>query len=174
MADAQAVSRSLGEDLAPKLTTAQGLWLVARMAWLADGYLPLVMVRLSIAARSAGIPLLPMIFRRVAILLGQVHIGAPVILGKGLVLPHGQVVIDGITQIGDGAIIRPFCTIGLIDGDFTGPTLGNHVQVGTGARILGPVHVGHKARVGANAVVLADVPEGAVAVGVPAKAMAER
>ena len=48
------------------------------------------------------------------------------------------------------------------------PTLGGHVDVGAGAKILGGVRIGHHARIGANAVVLCDVPDGATAVGVPA------
>ena len=140
-----------------------------RMLWEADAFLALVLVRLAVRLRAAGVPALPMVLRRLAIVLAQVHIGAPVILGPGIFLPHGQVVIDGIVSIGKGSVIRPFATIGLVEGQLVGPTLGARVMVGTGAKILGPVTIGEGARIGANAVVLNDVPAGATAVGVPAR-----
>jgi serine O-acetyltransferase len=60
-------------------------------------------------------------------------------------------------------------TIGLVEGDFRGPTIGRGVRIGTGAKVIGPVSVGDGAKVGANAVVMIDVPSGASAVGVPAR-----
>ena len=58
---------------------------------------------------------------------------------------------------------------GLIGPELTGPTIGPRAQIGSGAQVLGKVHVGADARVGANAVVLDDEPDGATAVGVPAR-----
>jgi serine O-acetyltransferase len=101
--------------------------------------------------------------------LAQVCIGDPVVIAPGLFLPHGQVVIDGLTEIGPGARIAPFAAIGLRGQGHAGPVIGGGVAVGTGAKILGPVRVGAGARIGANAVVIADVPAGAVASGVPAR-----
>ena len=49
------------------------------------------------------------------------------------------------------------------------PTLGNNVVIGAGAKVLGPIYIGNNAKIGANSVVLKDVPEGATAVGIPAK-----
>jgi len=60
-------------------------------------------------------------------------------------------------------------TIGTRGADGGVPYLGGHVDVGPGAKILGPVSVGDHARIGANAVVLCDVPAGATALGVPAR-----
>jgi serine O-acetyltransferase len=54
-------------------------------------------------------------------------------------------------------------------GDFNGPTIGRNVHVGTGAKIVGPVKLGDGASIGANAVVVSDVPPNATAVGVPAR-----
>jgi serine O-acetyltransferase len=73
--------------------------------------------------------------------------------------------------IGDECIIRQGCTLGNRDLDRPddAPILGQRVNVGAGAKILGAVKIGDGAAIGANAVVLADVPEGAVAVGIPAR-----
>jgi serine O-acetyltransferase len=75
--------------------------------------------------------------------------------------------------IGDGCIIRQNVTLGNRHPDrpFDAPVLGRHVNVGAGAVILGNVHIGDRAAIGANAVVLSDVPPGATAVGVPAQVL---
>ena len=171
-ADARAVAHSMGAPVYEQ-GKASTLWLILRMLWQADGFMPLVFWRISTSLRARGVPFVPMIFRRLAIMTGQVYIGAPVILEPGIVLPHGQVVIDGLVQIGSGAIIRPFVTIGLVEGNYVGPTLERRVVVGTGAKILGPVTVGQGGKIGANAVVLQDVPAEATAVGVPARTSAK-
>jgi serine O-acetyltransferase len=62
-------------------------------------------------------------------------------------------------------------TIGLRAGDWVGPTVERNVTIGTGAKVLGRLRVGAGARIGANAVVVADVAEGTTAVGVPARAL---
>ncbi len=129
--------------------------------------------RLQAWLRSQGIPLLPNLLRRVTMLLSGVSIGDRVTVGPGLLLNHGHVVIDGETHIGPECSIAPFVTIGLNTGgpdvSFEGPILGRFVFIGTGAKILGRVHIGHNARIGANAVVLSDVPDNCTAVGVPAR-----
>jgi serine O-acetyltransferase len=98
-----------------------------------------------------------------------VSIGDPVVVQQGDYIVHGQVTIDGITEIHSGAVIAPWVSVGLVAGNFIGPTIGPRAYIGTGARVLGSVRLGEGARVGANAVVLQDVPDGATAVGVPAR-----
>ncbi len=126
-------------------------------------------------ARRCRVPLLPNLCRRLAIMIAGVDIGDLVVIGPGLLLNHGQVVIDGPTVIGPLCSIAPFVTIGLDTGgasqdvSLQGPVLGKFVFVGTGAKILGPIHVGDNTRIGANAVVLQDVPDNSTAVGVPAR-----
>ena len=70
-------------------------------------------------------------------------------------------------------MISPFVTVGLRAGDVVGPTIEHHVNIGTGAKILGRLRVGAGASIGANAVVIEDVPAGATVVGVPARPIAE-
>lgn len=100
----------------------------------------------------------------------EIHPGAKI--GKGLFIDHGMgVVIGETTEIGDYCTLYQGVTLGGTGKDHgkRHPTLGNHVLVGSGAKILGPFHVGDNARVAAGAVVLEEVPANATAVGVPAR-----
>lgn len=93
-------------------------------------------------------------------------------VGRRVVLEHQHgIVVHGNSVIGDDCVLRQGVTLGVrsVDHPDDAPKLGNGVQVGAGAVILGNVTVGDGAAIGANAVVLKDVPAGALAVGVPAK-----
>lgn len=95
-------------------------------------------------------------------------------IGGGLLLIHANgIVVHPRAQIGPNCLIFQQATIGTAKGEGV-PTLGAHVEVGAGARILGAVVIGDHARIGANAVVLCDVPPGATAVGVPARIIPSR
>ena len=90
-------------------------------------------------------------------------------LGKGLMLPHPNgVVIHGEARIGDDCMIMQQVTVGMID-EGEVPVIGNRVYIGAGAKIIGKLTVGDGARIGANAVVVNDVPSNATAVGIPAR-----
>ncbi|HSV15551.1 MAG TPA: serine O-acetyltransferase [Tepidisphaeraceae bacterium] len=92
-------------------------------------------------------------------------------LGRRVVIEHqGAIVIHGHSEIGDDTIIRQGVTLGnkTLDRPYDAPKLGARVNVGAGAKILGAVTVGDGATVGANAVVVKDVPPNAIAVGIPA------
>ena len=65
--------------------------------------------------------------------------------------------------------IAPCVTIGLRAGDYRGATIERDVSIGTGAKVIGPVRIGEGATIGANAVVVDDVPPGATVVGAPAR-----
>lgn len=96
----------------------------------------------------------------------EIHPGAT--LGKRLVIDHGFGVVIGETAvIGDDCIIFHGVTLGGLKFDPVKrhPTVGNKVLIGTGAKILGPIHIGDGAMIGANAVVIRDVPAGATVVG---------
>lgn len=100
----------------------------------------------------------------------EIHPGATI--GKGLCIDHGMGVVIGETaEIGDDVLIYHGVTLGGTGKDKgkRHPTIGNGVVIGAGAKVLGPIKVGDNAKIGANAVVVKDVPEGATAVGIPAK-----
>ncbi len=93
-------------------------------------------------------------------------------LGRRVVIEHcGEIVIHGSASIGDECIVRQGVTIGVRSParPFDVPELGSRVDVGAGAKILGKVRIGDGAQIGANALVLQDLPEGAIAVGIPAR-----
>lgn len=100
----------------------------------------------------------------------EIHPGATI--GKGLFIDHGMGVVIGETsEVGDNVTIYHGVTLGGT-GKHKGkrhPSIGNDVIIGAGAKILGPIFVGDNAKVGANSVVLKDVPSNATAVGSPAK-----
>jgi serine O-acetyltransferase len=144
---------------------------VLRLVLETDAFGALVLYRVKTACQRRGIPILPRLAHRAAIAWAQLSIGDPVVVAPGIRIPHGQIVIDGFVEVHTGAKIRPFVTIGLREGVYQGPTIHRNVAIGTGAKIIGPVTVGHDAVIGANAVVVADVPAGAVVAGVPARAV---
>lgn len=100
----------------------------------------------------------------------EIHPAARV--GRRLIIDHGMGVVVGETaEIGDDVYLYHQVTLGGTSSQRgkRHPTLGDGVIVGAGAKILGAITVGHGARVGANAVVIADVPQAATVVGIPAR-----
>ncbi len=99
----------------------------------------------------------------------EIHPGAKI--GKGLVIDHGMGVVIGETaEVGDNCVIYHGVTLG-----GTGkqkakrhPTIGNHVFIGAGAKLLGNIQIGDHTKIGANAVVLKDCPPNSTLVGIPA------
>ncbi len=112
-----------------------------------------------------------MLFRRCRNVYG-IELPYSARVGRGVVIEHqGGIVIHGNSVIGDGCIIRQGVTLGnrSLDRPAEAPILGKRVNVGAGAKLLGKVIVGDHAVIGANAVVIHDVPSNGIAVGVPAK-----
>ena len=142
---------------------------IVRLSWVSDAFLAQALYRLKARGQARGIPVLPRLAHRLAMALAQVSIGDPVIMEPGVYIVHGQVVLDGLVEIGRGTVISPFVTIGLRAGDAQGPVIETGVSIGTGAKVIGPVRVGAGATIGAGAVVVDDVPAGATVVGVPAR-----
>ncbi len=119
------------------------------------------------------VPVLPELCQQMTMLLASVQVGNNMRVGPGLLIAHGNVIIDGYGSIGTNCQVSPFVTIGLDTGGpdarFDAPNIGDGVFIGTGAKILGPVTIGDNARIGANAVVMSDVPADSTAVGIPAR-----
>lgn len=101
----------------------------------------------------------------------EIHPGAQI--GMGTLIDHGSGVVIGETSIiGDRVTIYQGATIGATGNEKEfkrHPTLGNDIVVGSGAKILGPVNIGDNCKIGANSVVLKDMPANSTAVGIPAK-----
>ena len=106
----------------------------------------------------------------------EIHPGARI--GKRVFIDHGMGVVIGETaEVGDDVTIYQGVTLGgtsLTRGAKRHPTIGNGVIVSSGAQVLGPFRVGDGARIGAQAVVLSEVPDGATMVGIPARPVARR
>jgi serine O-acetyltransferase len=101
----------------------------------------------------------------------EIDLNAPI--GGGLLIPHPNgIIIHPDVEIGPNCLIFQQVTLGMGRGGV--PRLGGHVDIGAGAKVLGPITVGDHAVIGANAVVLCDVPSGMMAVGVPARIVPRR
>ncbi|MDP4920443.1 MAG: serine O-acetyltransferase [Solirubrobacteraceae bacterium] len=130
----------------------------------------LISHRLAHMLFEAGVPVAPRSIAYVSRTITGVEIHPAAKIGKGLLIDHGSGVVIGETaEIGDDVTIYQGVTLGGT-GFATGkrhPTLGDEVTVGSGARLLGPIEVGRGAKIGANSVVITDVPADATVVGNP-------
>ena len=141
---------------------------VLRTVVLADSYAILATTRVRSLARRLRVPGVNRLLRLAQTAVFGVEIGKEVTLGRGVYFVHPLgTVIGGTAKIGDRVRFFGNNTVGTAKDDGY-PVLDEDVVVGCGARILGPVHIGARAIIGANAVVLCDVPADATAMGVPA------
>jgi len=131
--------------------------------------------RYTIESRPVRVPLsfLYKFLKIVVESLTAVEFPCEVTVGKRLRIEHGfGLVVSGDAVLGDDVILRNGVTIGLRhEGRRGSPVIGNRVDIGSGAKILGPIHIGDDVSIGANAVVIRDVPSNSIAVGVPARVL---
>ena len=109
------------------------------------------------------------LYKLIQILTG-IELPCEVDVGRNFVIDHfGGIIISGYAKFGDNCRIRNGVVVGLrrID-EPRAPVIGNNVDIGTGAKVLGPISIGNNVAIGANAVVLTDVPDDCVAIGIPA------
>ena len=109
------------------------------------------------------------LYKLVQILTG-IELPCEVVIGRNFVIDHfGGIVISGYAQFGDDCRIRNGVVVGLKNvHEPIAPVIGNNVDIGAGAKVLGNIRIGNNVVIGANAVVLFDVPDNSLAVGVPA------
>ncbi len=139
----------------------------ARLALLYAGLRAVLVHRLAHELRRRRIRVVPMLLANLNISLHGFDIPPSVPVGPRCYVPHPVGTVITARRIGTGVTIVSGVTIGMRKGsDF--PTIGNEVYIGAGARILGDITLGDRAQIGANAVVLKDVPADHSAVGVPA------
>ena len=145
-------------------------WLEVALAY--PGFHALVVHRLVHALFRAKLPVLPRVLSTLARFWTGVEIDPGAKIGKGVFIDHGMGVVIGETaEVGDGCTIYQGVTLGGTSLQRTKrhPTLGRNVTVGSGAAILGAITVGDGARIGANSVVVKDVPPNATVVGIPGR-----
>ncbi len=146
-----------------------GVKAVATMVLTSDGFRVLALQRLREAARGLGIPLGNHALRVAQTAVLGVEIGKDVELGSGVYFVHTLgTVVGGDAKVGHRVRFYGNNTVGTAKDDGY-PVIEDDVWVGAGARILGPITIGARSRIGANAVVLQDIPPDSVAVGIPAR-----
>ncbi|WP_442948902.1 serine O-acetyltransferase [Nostoc sp.] len=132
----------------------------------------LVFHRLAHWLHKMGIPFIPRFISHISRFLTGIEIHPGALIGQGVFIDHGMGVVIGETAIvGDYALIYQGVTLGGT-GKESGkrhPTLGSHVVVGTGAKVLGNIQIGDRVRIGAGSVVLRDVPSNTTVVGIPGR-----
>jgi serine O-acetyltransferase len=131
--------------------------------------------RYGIKSRLLRLPfsmLYKLLFIMIQILTG-IELPCEVVLGRRFKIEHfGGIIISGDAVFGDDVVIRNGVTVGLRHTGVRGsPIIGNRVDIGAGAKILGHIRIGDDVAIGANAVVITDVPNNHIAVGVPARLM---
>lgn len=109
------------------------------------------------------------LFKVVQVAAG-IELPCEVAIGRNLVIDHfGGIVVSGYARFGDDCRIRNGVVVGLKNvREPCAPQIGNNVDIGAGAKVLGNIRIGNNVTIGANAVVLCDVPDDSLAVGVPA------
>ncbi|MFN4243209.1 MAG: serine O-acetyltransferase [Tepidisphaerales bacterium] len=152
--------------------------------WTLPGFRALAVQRFGVWHRGISSPVLRKVVGRVWLSLYRyvrntygIELPYTTVIGRRLRIEHqGSITVHGFARIGDDCILRQGVTIGnrSVHEPLLAPVLGDRVDVGAGAVLVGDIVVGDDARIGANAVVLADVPPGATAVGVPAKVICRK
>jgi serine O-acetyltransferase len=143
---------------------AQGFWvmLVYRFGRWRYGVRPAILRKLVSAIYK-------LLFKFIQIITG-IELPCEAAVGRNFVIDHfGGIIVSGYAKFGDNCRIRNGVTIGLRRlEEISAPVIGNNVDIGAGAKLLGPIRIGDDVIIGANAVVLCDVPDNSIAVGVPA------
>ena len=109
-----------------------------------------------------------LILRRLNLILNGIVVGRGASIGGGFVIMHSVgVVINGKAVLGQCCVVQSGVVIGSVEKK--SPIIGDRVHFGAGCKVLGGVKIGNDVKIGANAVVVSDVPSGATIVGIPAK-----
>lgn len=144
--------------------TAQGFWvmLVYRFGRWRYSLKPVIL-------RKFFSIIYKILYKFIQIITG-VELPCEVEVGRNFIIDHfGGIVISGYARFGDNCRIRNGVVVGLKNvEEIAAPIIGNNVDIGAGAKVLGNIKIGNNVMIGANAVVICDVPDNSIAVGVPA------
>ena len=138
-----------------------------------DAYMLLLTFRMRKLCRKYHIPLVNRLLRLFQTLFYAIELGIDIHLSHGVYFVHTVgTVVGGDAVVGEGCVFFGNNTIGAAR--FQGsPKLGRHVVIGAGVRVIGKIEVGDESYIGANAVVVDNIPSGKVAVGIPARVIAD-
>jgi serine O-acetyltransferase len=141
------------------------------------GFHAVMFHRLAHKLYGAGVPLLPRVISQISRFLTGIEIHPGATIGRRFFIDHGMGVVIGETsEIGDDVLLYQGVTLGGT-GHEQGkrhPTLGNNVVVGTGAKVLGGIHIGDNVKIGAGSVVVRSVPNDSTVVGIPGRVVRQR
>jgi serine O-acetyltransferase len=151
--------------------------------WSAQGFWAMAVYRLGRWRYTVRPPLLrkafsllyKVLFKLVQVVAG-IEVPCEAKVGKNFIIDHsGGIVVSGYARFGDNCRIRTGVVVGLarVD-DPCAPVIGNNVDIGAGAKVLGRIVIGDNVNIGANSVVTRDVPSNSIAVGIPARVIARR
>lgn len=141
------------------------------------GFHAILAHRLAHRLYRARVPLLPRLISQISRFFTGIEIHPGAKIGRRFFIDHGMgVVIGETTEIGDDVLIYQGVTLGGTGKDKgkRHPTLGNHVVIGTGAKVLGNITIGNHVKVGAGSVVVKSVPDDSTVVGIPGRVVRSR
>jgi len=141
------------------------------------GFHAVLLHRLAHRLYNADVPLLPRVISQISRLLTGIEIHPGATIGRRFFIDHGMGVVIGETsEIGDDVLIYQGVTLGGT-GNEKGkrhPTIGDHVVIGTGAKVLGSITIGKNVKIGAGSVVVHPVPDNSTVVGIPGRVVTKR
>ena len=164
--------RAIREEIDTILEQDPAAKSVLEIVLLYPGFHAILLHRLAHRLFRAGVPFLPRFISQLSRFLTGIEIHPGAKIGRKLFIDHGSgVVVGETTEIGDCVLLYQGVTLGGT-GKEKGkrhPTLGNHIVVGTGAKVLGNITIGDHVKIGAGSVVIKNVPDHSTVVGIPGR-----
>ncbi len=156
---------------------AHGFFGIFEVIFTYAGFQALCLHRFNYLLNKLHIPLIPRILSQFSRFITGIEIHPGAKIGRGLFIDHGmQVVIGETSIIGDHVTLFQGVTLGGT-GKETGkrhPTICDNVVIGAGAKVLGNINIGNNVKIGANSVVLKEVPENSTVIGIPGRIVRQR
>ena len=166
------VARELRDDLTAAQERDPAAHSVGRIEMLLSygGVQAILSHRICHALHQIGVPLVPRVLANITRVATGIEIHPAATIGRGLFIDHGSGVVIGETaEVGDHVTMYQGVTLGgtgFVRGK-RHPTIGDEVMIGAGSKLLGPIEVGAKSKIGANSVVIHDIPPNSTVVGNP-------